>query len=332
MASELSASALRLLDGWQHGFPLTPRPFALLAAGTGLQETDVLEHFQRWLANGVLSRIGPVLHQSCFASALVGMRVPPARLDSVAAHVTALSEVNHNYARDHAVNLWFVAACPTAPLLHSLLEDIRRKTGCDPMALPMEAAYHIDLGFSLSAAPKTVSAFSPRQTMQLPAPDSPERALLYSVQHGISLCVRPYRLLAQRVGMTESDVLRQLEQWLRQGLFRRFGVIVRHRKLGYGANAMCVWNVDDAIVDQLGDRLGREPGVTLCYRRSRRPPDWTYNLFCMIHGKERASVLSLRGDIATRLQLDAWPHATLFSTRCFKQRGARILQPKAAHA
>jgi hypothetical protein len=99
--------------------------------------------------------------------------------------------------------------------------------------------------------------------------------------------------------------------------------VVSHRALGYRANAMVVWDVPDDRVDDCGRRLAALAFVTLSYRRPRRLPDWPYNLFAMIHGKDRAQV---RGEIeaATRAAgLDGCGRAVLFSRRCFKQRGAR---------
>lgn len=331
MASDLFDPDMRLLDLWQHGFPLAPRPYALLGERVGLGEGAVLARFRRWRREGVVSRIGPVLHQSCFASALVGMQVPASRLDQVAAYVTGLAEVNHNYEREHALNLWFVAACRSPDALTRLLARIGADTGCEPLPLPMEAGYHIDLGFSLISPERRAALVECGGSVELPPAGSSAEALLHAVQDGLECCAQPYRRLGRRAGLVEDEVLRCLERWQRDGLFRRFGVVLRHRQLGFQANAMCVWNVDDALVGALGEQLGAEPGVTLCYRRARRLPQWPYNLFCMIHGKERGAVLALRDAIATRLGLDAWPHAVLFSIRCFKQRGARFVVGEVAH-
>ena len=117
------------------------------------------------------------------------------------------------------------------------------------------------------------------------------------------------------------NVVRALED----GLIRRFGVVVRHHELGIKANAMCVWDVPDELASTLGRQLARYPGVTLCYRRARSLPHWPYNLFCMIHGRSHDAVTATRNDIAQRLGLDRWTHAVLFSSRRFKQRGARYL-------
>ena len=86
---------------------------------------------------------------------------------------------------------------------------------------------------------------------------------------------------------------------------------------------MCVWDVPDAIVDRMGERVAREAGVTLCYRRARAIPEWPYNLYCMVHGRDREQVRVHVADMASWHGLDAYPCAILFARRRFKQRGAR---------
>jgi DNA-binding Lrp family transcriptional regulator len=104
------------------------------------------------------------------------------------------------------------------------------------------------------------------------------------------------------------------------------GVIVRHRSLGYDANAMVVWDVPDDCVSDAGRRMSAFEFVTLCYRRPRRP-HWPYNLFCMIHGKERETVLAQTELLAQGCGLGDVPREVLFSRRCFKQRGACYAPP-----
>lgn len=150
-----------------------------------------------------------------------------------------------------------------------------------------------------------------------------DRALIGAVQVGLPLVNRPYASVAEDLGWTEAAVIERIEQLLAAGVIKRWGVVVRHRELGYRANAMAVWDAPDAQVDELGQALSQFEFVTLCYRRQRHPPDWPYNLFCMIHGRSRAAVRAQLGGLIDALRLHALPHALLFSQRCFKQRGAR---------
>lgn len=150
-----------------------------------------------------------------------------------------------------------------------------------------------------------------------------QRNLIKATQAGLPLTPRPYRVIGERIGLSEEEVIQSLSDSLREGLIKRLGVVVRHHELGYRDNAMVVWDVPDEKVDQRGEWLGQQPGVTLCYRRPRRPPTWPYNLFCMIHGNNRSAVCERIQALSRTRALAGISHAVLFSSRRFKQRGAR---------
>ncbi len=151
-----------------------------------------------------------------------------------------------------------------------------------------------------------------------------DSALIRAIQGGLPLVERPFAAIAAELGWTEEAVIERIRALQAQGAIKRLGVVVRHQELGYGANAMVVWDLPDAQVDALGQRIGALPFVTLCYRRPRRPPAWPYNLFTMIHGRDRAAVLTQVARLQTDLERELGPldNAVLFSGQRFKQRGA----------
>lgn len=151
--------------------------------------------------------------------------------------------------------------------------------------------------------------------------DAIDRSILAAIEQGLPLDSRPYATVAQALGLEEADVMERLAQLQERGVVKRLGLVVRHQELGYRANAMVVWDVPDDVVDAVGARIGEQTGITLCYRRPRRPPIWPYNLYCMIHGRERAAVEARIALLIEECGLAAYPTATLFSTRRFKQRG-----------
>ncbi len=147
--------------------------------------------------------------------------------------------------------------------------------------------------------------------------------LIKAIQGGLPLVPRPWSEVARQVGLAESEVIERVRALQETGVIRRFGIVVRHHELGYHANAMVVWDVPDDQVEQVGEALGRQRCVTLCYRRPRRLPHWPYNLFSMIHGKNRERVLDYIDQITEELGLREIPKEVLFSGRRFKQRGAK---------
>jgi DNA-binding Lrp family transcriptional regulator len=321
-------AGFRLLNDYQRGFPLVAQPFVAIARDIGMDEQAVLGAYRGWQQSGVVSRIGAVFApRRVGASTLAALAAPADRLEEIAARVSAVAEVNHNYQREHAFNLWFVVTASSSQRLAQIVAEIERDTGCGVIVLPLEEEFHIDLGFCLAggarvapAAPRTTDADFGDIACAMPGM---ERSLMTAVQAGLSLESRPFEALGRAIGVTEGMVIELLEGWLNEGIVKRFGVVVRHHELGFRANAMCVWDVPDHAVHALGCRLAAEPAVTLCYRRRRALPAWPYSLYCMIHGKSRDEVERTRDAIAARLGLDRWAHEVLFSTRRFKQRGAR---------
>ena len=326
MLSPPDAFERRLLDRFQRGFPLDERPFARIGELLRASEREVIGALARRLADGVVSRIGAVFRPGAIgASTLAAMRVPPARLAEAAAAVGRHDAVNHNYAREHDVNLWFVATAEDAPALERALADVERAAGYPALRLPLVRDYWIDLGFGLES---DAAGAAPERRVPPPvvplALDERDRRLVAALEDGLAATSRPYDELAQRAGVSPAFVRVRLAAWLNRGAIARFGIVVRHRPLGYTANAMCVWDVPDERADALGVSLAGEPSVTLAYRR-RRADGWRYNLYAMIHGRDRAAVDARRDAIAAALGLDAYPHAVLFSTVAYKQRGARYV-------
>ncbi len=158
--------------------------------------------------------------------------------------------------------------------------------------------------------------------------DAGDRRLLAAIQDGLPLVARPYAEIGRRLDMSEAEVMTRIQRMRAAGVIKRLGVVVRHRKLGYRANAMVVWDVPDEQVAQLGRCLARFAFVTLCYQRPRRGRQWPYNLFCMIHGRDRETVLVKLEQMVAACDLDGVRHEVLFSRRCFKQRGAHYCLPE----
>lgn len=148
------------------------------------------------------------------------------------------------------------------------------------------------------------------------------------IQSGLPLVSKPYAFIGSKVGLSESEVIQRITQLQESGIIKRFGIVVRHRKLGYQANAMVVWDIPDDQVSNVGKQLKEFEFVTLCYRRPRKLPDWRYNLFCMIHGQDRQNVKEKVAFIVEQCQFQHFEHEILFSRRCFKQCGAQYVQRK----
>ncbi|CAM2902294.1 MULTISPECIES: Lrp/AsnC family transcriptional regulator [Pseudomonas] len=151
---ELDELTARLIDRYQHGMPLCAEPYLEMAQTLGCSERELLACLQRLELAGALSRVGPVFdHSRAGASTLAALAVPAERLEQVAARISRYPEVNHNYAREHHYNLWFVLTGPNRRHLEQILEELEKDTGLIPLDLPMLTSYRIDLGFALGVHP-----------------------------------------------------------------------------------------------------------------------------------------------------------------------------------
>ena len=324
---------LRLLNEFQRDLPLCPAPYAAMGATLGVSEATVIDTLARLAQAGKVSRVGAVFRPGVIgASTLAAMMVPEDRLAEVAAMVNAHPQVNHNYARSHEWNLWFVATAPDAQTLAAVLHRIETECRCPLIRLPLIEDYHVDLGFALGGTQ------TPRPAVRSASPvgpvtlTEPQMALVAALEAGLAFARNPYAELGARADMLETEVLATLRDWISGGVISRMGVIVRHLELGYTAIAMTVWDVPDDIAGTIGRRLAAVDCVTLCYRRARDLPHWRYNLYCMIHGRNHERVLAQVEWLRETCGLVGYPFAVLFSSQRFKQRGARYApQPEPAH-
>ncbi len=158
--------------------------------------------------------------------------------------------------------------------------------------------------------------------MELAGDDLFRMRLIGWLSRGLPVSATPYEDIARNLGCNEVDVLNAIQELREQNIIKRDGIIVRHGKVGYHANAMCVWDIPDASVADIGRKMAAFEFVTLCYRRPRKLPKWPYNLFCMVHGKSRDKTLGFVEELVQALELEDTPRDILFSTRGFKQLGA----------
>jgi len=154
--------------------------------------------------------------------------------------------------------------------------------------------------------------------------DRIDHAIIRATQAGLPLVPFPYYDVAAEVGTNGADVVSRMQRMLEDGVIRRIGAVPNHYALGLVANAMTVWDVDDEALGRLGPRVGALEFVSHCYHRPRRLPVWPYNLFAMVHGKNRAEVDEKVAVIATLLAGSCRSSDVLMSKRILKKAGLRL--------
>ena len=267
-----------IVDCLQTGFPIAERPYAELGRELGLTETACHARVRALVQRGVIRRVGAFFdaRKLGYVSTLVAFAVPEERLDEVAAAVSAVPNVTHNYARTGDYNLWFTVVAETDAALDGIVRDLVNRTGVSSfLELPAVTTYKLRVDFSSRAGTDPVSrAFG--KGLAGPAPR----------KEGDVDLVRRMEEEVRAYGVTpfSADEIRRIREMMDEGTIRRFGAIADHRSIGYVANALTAWQVPSEHADAVGAALARSPAVSHCYARRIRP-DWPYGLYAMVHAR-----------------------------------------------
>ncbi len=155
--------------------------------------------------------------------------------------------------------------------------------------------------------------------------DQADRVILKAIQNGLPLTSRPYHAVAEDIGLEPGDVIARVKRLLSSGVIKRIGAVPNHYKLGVRSNGMTVWDVEDSLISEVGREIGELTFVSHCYHRPRHLPDWPYNLFAMVHGRNRSETEARAEEIAKVLGSRARAHEILYSTKILKKTGIRLV-------
>ena len=113
-----------------------------------------------------------------------------------------------------------------------------------------------------------------------------DEEIIKVLQEDFPLCEEPYKVLAERVGVTEEEFLQRVQKFVAEKKIRKMGAVLRHREIGFKFNALCAWEVPPEKLDDVAKIMSNHPAVSHCYDRNTAP-NWNYNLYTMIHAKTR---------------------------------------------
>jgi DNA-binding Lrp family transcriptional regulator len=150
--------------------------------------------------------------------------------------------------------------------------------------------------------------------------DSLDEKIIAALQDEFPLMSRPYYELAAKIGISEEELLSRLKEYRRSGVMRRMGAVLRHREIGYAANALCAWVVSCDRLDEVAAQMAGNPAVTHCYARLPAA-DWPYNFYIMLHGKSRPECETAARRLSAAAGLG--PGLMLFSSREWKKTSMR---------
>ncbi len=332
VSQQLTPLDRELINRYQGSFPVTRQPFDQLAAELSVDRGTLLEHIDKLLNDGWLTHFGPLYNAERLGGSLTlaALEVDEREFSTVTEQINAMPAVAHNYRRDHKLNMWFVIATENPNAMSRTLKEIEEKTGLPVYNFPKLQEFYLGLWLDIgeqgtlqtksipSAVKNTLTSSS------LLSLDETDRRIILATQEGLPLEARPYARVARQCSLTEPEVMERLQQMLGSGAIRRIGLVPNHYKLGFRGNGMTVWDIPDEQLNALGARVAELDFVSHCYERPRHAPLWSYNLFAMVHGKDRDAVRSKTDQISALLGENCRAHDVLFSTHVLKKTGLRL--------
>ena len=320
-----------LLNLIQTEFPLVARPFAVLGRRLRESEQAVMDRYRRLKQDRVIRQVSAIFdtRKLGYRTSLVASAIDESRVDDAAAVIRAHPGVSHNYRRDHEFNLWWTIAVPPTEQLEAHVNALHRLTAANSTrTLPTLKLYKIGVDLDVSdarsmAAQSTLPSY--RETPRTAADLTPEEvAYVRELQEDLVLEPTPFASMAERLGTSEDALVKAAHGLIAEGLMRRYAAVLNHRRAGFGANAMSVWQVPEERVDEYGYRLAGYAAVSHCYRRPTYP-DWPYALFGMIHATSKERVEEAVADMRERTGLS--DYRLLYSTKEYKKVRVRYFDP-----
>ncbi len=320
-----------LLSVIQKRFPLTKRPFLQIGKMLDMKEEEVLDILREEKAAGIIRQISPIYDTKSlgYESSLVAFKVPPEKIEETVALINSHPGVSHNYERDHDFNIWFtMAVAPDSKLgLKRTIELLARRSGIEEyILLPTLKLFKIAVKLDTTGKEAKKESLVKRKRKKIDLSALHHRVIRFS-QADIPIVPEPFREMIEAIGVDESTFFRTLEELREAGVMRRFAGILNHRKAGFGANAMVVWDIDESRGEEIGEKAAEFSAVSHCYLRPKYP-NWPYNLFTMVHGKTREQTEALIEEMAAELEHRA--KRPLYSTREFKKVRIKYFTPDAA--
>ncbi|HEX9712192.1 MAG TPA: AsnC family transcriptional regulator [Actinomycetota bacterium] len=312
-----------LLNLIQVAFPIEPRPFAFLADKLGTTEDEVIARLARLKQASIVRQISMIFDTRAlgYRSSLIATRVPDGHIDQAAAIINEHPGVSHNYRRDHEFNLWWTIAVPPTSSLEDHVARVHDLAGGESTRI-MHTIRMFKIGVDLDMtgrrrmdARSTIPAYrTSERAGELLNPT--EIAALRELQEDVELIPLPFAAMAERMGVTEDEVLGAAHAFIDEGRARRYAAVLYHRRAGFVANAMSVWEVPEDRIEEVGQTMAGFAAVSHCYQRPTYP-DWPYNVFGMLHGRNKEDCETAAR--AIEVETGVTERRMLYSTKEYKK-------------
>ena len=318
---ELDKKLLNLMQG---SFPLAPRPYAHVAGLAEVTEDEVMRRVQRLLDERIIRQVTPIFDTRVlgYQSMLVAAKVDAENPHRAAKIINSHPGVSHNYLRNHDFNMWFtIATEPDSKLgLDGTLDVLTELTGAESVRqLPTLKLFKIRMDLEMEKGTRDLAAAGVAQEPMEPDPielSDLDLATIRALQGDMPVVPEPYAPAAAEIGISQEALLAHLESMKERKALRRVAAILFHRRAGFSANGMGVWNVPEERIMEVAPLMASFRGISHCYQRPVYE-DWPYSVFTMAHGRSKEECDAILDSIAEESGIA--DRRTLYSSTEFKK-------------
>ncbi len=309
-----------ILSRIQKKFPLEAKPFKVIADELNMSEDEVLSILQEEKKNNIIRQTSAIFDTKRlgYSSSLVAFKIAPEKIDDAVKIINAHPGISHNYERNHDFNIWFtLAVAPDSKLgLEKTLEILSELTQAeDYIMLPTLKLFKISV--KLNTTGKDEKKEKVKKVKHKEIELTPlHHKIIQKAQYDIEITSEPFKKIIDELEIDYETFFSILKELQEAGIMRRFASILNHRKAGFNANAMVVWDVDENNGEEIGEKAAAFSAVSHCYLRPKYE-NWPYNLFTMVHGKTTEETNSIIEEMSQ--EINAKAHMPLYSSREFKK-------------
>jgi DNA-binding Lrp family transcriptional regulator len=309
-----------ILSRIQKKFPLVAKPFRVIANELGISEDEVLTILQQEKKANIIRQTSAIFDTKRlgYKSSLVAFKIPEEKISEAVKIINSHPGISHNYERNHDFNIWFtMAVAPDSTLgLEKTIEILAKLTEADDyIVLPTLKLFKISV--KLNTTGKDEKKEKVKKILHKDIELTPlHHQIIQKAQYDIDFISEPFLNIIQELDIDYDTFFTILQDLQEAGVMRRFASILNHRKAGFNANAMVVWDVDEKNGEEIGKKAAAFSAVSHCYLRPKYA-NWPYNLFTMVHGKTTEETNAMIEEMAQ--EINSKSHMPLYSSKEFKK-------------
>ena len=318
-----------ILSRIQKNFPLVPKPFKQIADELKISEDTVLKILREQKKEKIIRQTSAIFDTKRlgYKSSLVAFEIAKDKIDEAVKIINSHPGISHNYERNHTFNIWFTLAIPSNSILglEKTIKLLAKLTKADDfIMLPTLKLFKISVKLNTTGKDNKKERVKTQNFKDIKL-TSFDYEVVKEAQKDLEMISEPFKKSVKRLNINYEDFFATLQKFKDAGVMRRFASILNHRKAGFNANAMVVWDIEEKDGEDIGKTVAKFSAVSHCYLRPKYP-NWQYNLFSMIHGKTTEETNGIIDEIAKEIKFKSYK--PLYSSREFKKVRIEYFSPK----